>query len=238
MKDPGNRVLIIEDDRDIADVVALNVEDLGLETDRAADGESGLRKALEGGYALIILDLMLPGLDGVSVCSRIRQSDPVTPIMMLTARGEEMDRVIGLEIGADDYMTKPFSLRELTARIRALLRRARAGREEIPPPPLEFRGLRVDFEKRKVSREGSVVELTVKEFDLLALFIRYPGRAFSRADLLELVWGFQFEGYEHTVNSHINRLRGKIEPDPARPTYLQTVWGIGYRFAESAEGES
>jgi two-component system, OmpR family, alkaline phosphatase synthesis response regulator PhoP len=231
-------VLIIEDDRDIADVVALNLADLGLRAERAADGVTGLQKALEKDYALVILDLMLPRMDGLTVCTRIRAKDPMTPILMLTAKSEEIDRVVGLELGADEYVTKPFSVRELMARVKALLRRARAGREEDAqgrPPALSIGEISVDFQKRKVTRAGSVVELTVKEFDLLALFARSPGRTYSRTDLLDLVWGYQFEGYEHTVNSHINRLRAKIEADPSRPRYLRTVWGVGYRFAEPAE---
>ena len=234
----ADTVLLIEDDRDIADVVALNLGDLGLQTERATDGATGLQKALEKDYALVILDLMLPRLDGLSVCSRLRAKDPLTPILMLTAKSEELDRVVGLEIGADEYVTKPFSVRELMARVKALLRRSRAGREEEAvgrPATLAIGALTLDFQKRRVTRDDAVVELTVKEFDLLALFVRNPGRTYSRTDLLDLVWGYQFEGYEHTVNSHINRLRAKIEEDPGHPRYLRTVWGIGYRFAEPAE---
>lgn len=234
-----NTVLIIEDDREIASIVAVNLEDLGLETERITDGKTGLRRALEGTWALIILDLMLPQLDGISVCSRIRDTDPHTPILMLTAKADEIDRVLGLELGADDYMTKPFSLRELTARVRALLRRSRTGASAVGAQPHQpeicIGDLSVDFERHKVILGGSVVELTVKEFDLLGLFVRNPGRAYSRADLLNLIWGYQFEGYEHTVNTHINRLRNKIEEDPGHPKYLKTVWGVGYRFAETAE---
>jgi len=159
--------------------------------------------------------------------------------MMLTARSEEMDRVMGLEIGADEYVTKPFSVRELVARVKALLRRVQADRDALSARPkggrVEISGLVMDFDKRKVSLRGKTIELTVKEFDLLALFTRNPGKAYSRTELLNLVWGYQFEGYEHTVNSHINRLRAKIEKDPGRPQLLQTVWGIGYRFAEAPE---
>ena len=218
--------------------MALNLRDIGLQTERATDGASGLQKALDKEYALVILDIMLPRLDGLTVCSRIRAKDPLLPILMLTAKSEELDRVVGLEIGADEYVTKPFSVRELVARVKALLRRSRAGRDEEAagkPATATVGELTVDFQKRRVTRAGAVVELTVKEFDLLALFVRNPGRTYSRTDLLNLVWGYQFEGYEHTVNSHINRLRGKIETDPGSPRYLRTVWGIGYRFAEPAE---
>lgn len=233
------KALIIEDDREIASIVEMNIADLDLETDKATDGGSGLDRALQGEYAIIILDIMLPVLDGISVCKKIREKDPYIPILMLTAKAEEIDRVLGLELGADDYMTKPFSVRELTARVKALLRRS-----AVRPVPAGFPGnsamsqigrLEVDFDKRKVLLGGELIDLTVKEFDLLELFVRNPGRTYSRTDLLNLVWGYQFEGYEHTVNTHINRLRNKIETDAAHPEYLKTVWGIGYRFAENSE---
>jgi len=238
---PGpDKALIIEDDEDIADVVSLHLKDLGLIAERAVDGRSGLQKALENTYALVILDLMLPKMDGLAVCARIREKNPATPIVMLTAKSEEIDRVLGLEIGADEYITKPFSVRELVARIKALLRRVQADKDAaaagaVEKGRIEIGALVLDFDKRKVTREGATIELTVKEFDLLALFARTPGRTYSRTDLLNLVWGYQFEGYEHTVNSHINRLRAKIETDPGHPRYLRTVWGVGYRFAEAAE---
>jgi two-component system, OmpR family, alkaline phosphatase synthesis response regulator PhoP len=232
-------VLIIEDDKEIAAIVATNIEDLGLLTEHVIQGELGLQKALENKYALIILDLMLPRLDGISVCTRIREKDPHTPILILTAKAEEIDRILGLELGADDYMTKPFSIRELKARIRALLRRSQKSTEDkstdVIEPPVCIGTLSVDFNKRKVILNETSIELTVKEFDLLGIFVRNPGRAYSRSDLLNLVWGYQFEGYEHTVNTHINRLRNKIELDPAHPKYLKTVWGVGYRFAEISE---
>jgi DNA-binding response OmpR family regulator len=237
---PGpDRALIIEDDKDIADVVSLHLKDLGLIAERAVDGRTGLQKALENPYALVILDLMLPKMDGLAVCARIREKNPAMPILMLTAKSEEIDRVLGLEIGADEYVTKPFSIRELVARIKALLRRVQADKDAAAAVSekdrIEIGALVLDFEKRKVTLEGATVELTVKEFELLALFARTPGRTYSRTDLLNLVWGYQFEGYEHTVNSHINRLRAKIESDPGHPRYLRTVWGVGYRFAEAAE---
>jgi len=235
----ARRILVIEDDPDIADVVALNLSDLGFTAELAADGRVGLEKALAGGYDLVILDLMLPNVDGITVCTRLRARNPLTPILMLTAKSEEVDRVLGLELGADDYVTKPFSVRELVARVKALLRRAEAGREEATAGRdagrVVIADLVLDFDKRKVTRAGRTLELTVKEFDLLALFARNPGRTYSRTDLLNLVWGYQFEGYDHTVNSHINRLRAKIEDDPGKPRFLKTVWGVGYRFAELAE---
>jgi two-component system alkaline phosphatase synthesis response regulator PhoP len=233
------KVLIIEDDIEIADVIGIHLKDLGLETEYASDGRTGLEKALGTGFDLIILDLMLPRMDGLSVCRHIREKNPYTPILMLTAKADEIDRILGLEIGADDYMTKPFSIRELGARVNALLRRIRTDREIVcgsdEKGRVDFCGFSIDFDKRKVILEGKKVELTMKEFDLLALFIRNPGRTYSRSELLKLVWGYRYEGYEHTVNSHINRLRSKIEKDPGNPLYLKTVWGIGYRFSEAAE---
>ena len=235
----AQRALIIEDDPDIAEVVAINLRDLGLETERAADGRTGLQKALERPYALIVLDLTLPKMDGLSVCTRIREKNPSTPILMLTAKAEEIDRVRGLEIGADDYVTKPFSIRELMARVKALLRRVQADRESAAPAAgdevVEIGGITLDISRRKVTRAGIPLSLTVKEFELLALLARNPGRTYSRADLLNLVWGHQYEGFEHTVNSHINRLRAKIENDPGHPRLLKTVWGVGYRFSEPGE---
>lgn len=237
-QDSYSRALIIEDDKEIASVISMNLEDLGLKTTHALDGASGLDLALNETFAIIILDLMLPRLDGVSICKKVREQDPLTPIMMLTAKTGEIDRVLGLEIGADDYMTKPFSVREFIARVRALLRRSQIG-NKIPEQEdalgVTIGELSVDFNKRKVFLSENEIELTVKEFELLSLFLKNPGRAYSRADLLNLVWGYQFEGYEHTVNTHINRLRNKIEDDPAKPQYLKTVWGIGYRFAENGE---
>lgn len=236
-----DNILIIEDDHEIAGLVAMNLNDFGLQTEIVHDGRIGLEQALQGGWDLVILDIMLPQMDGISVCQKIRESDPYTPIMMLTAKAEELDRILGLELGADDYMTKPFSLRELTARVKALLRRSKTGSAPVEGSKnpdediVEIGELAIDFKKHSSSLAGSPLDLTVKEFELLGLFARNPGRAFSRADLLNLIWEYNFEGYEHTVNTHINRLRNKIEKDPARPEYLLTVWGIGYRFTESAE---
>jgi two-component system alkaline phosphatase synthesis response regulator PhoP len=236
------RVLIVEDDPEIAEVVAVNLRDLGLETERVADGRTGLQKALDGRYSLLVLDLMLPRLDGLAICRAIREKNPFIPILMLTAKSEEVDRVLGLELGADEYVTKPFSVRELAARVKALLRRVRTDREALAGSAAQPDGGRIalgalslDLGRRKVTLEGRTVELTVKEFELLALFVRNPGRTYSRTDLLNLVWGYQYEGYEHTVNSHINRLRNKIEQEPGHPRYLRTVWGVGYRFAEAEE---
>jgi len=231
-------VLIIEDDRDISNLVAINLKGLGLACEIASDGATGLAKARTGAYALIILDLMLPELDGVEVCKGIRKEQSAVPILMLTAKSEELDKVLGLELGADDYVTKPFGIRELMARIKALLRRSEtetAKPGQFSDETASVGGIVMDFAKRKVTVEGKIADLTAKEFELLALFVRNPGRAFSRSQLLEQVWGYQFDGYDHTVNSHINRLRNKIEKNPGEPVYLQTVWGVGYRLAEPEE---
>lgn len=232
------RVLVVEDDRDIASLVELHIKDLGCAVDIAYDGENGLEKALKNKYDLIILDVMLPGLNGMEICKEVRSEKNYTPILMLTSRSEELDKVLGLEFGADDYMTKPFSLRELLARVKAILRRVEAVRDDAAGTTktvIQFGNLRVDLEKRKVLLGETKVDLTAKEFDLLALFVRNPGKAYTRQSLLDTVWGYRFEGYDHTVNSHINRLRAKIEQDASNPKYIQTVWGVGYRFAESED---
>lgn len=232
-------VLIIEDDENICDLVEIHLADLGYDLERAVDGEKGLEKALSGEYSLIILDLMLPSLDGLEVCKQLRTEDEKTPVLMLTAKSEEVDKVLGLELGADDYLTKPFSIRELMARVKAIFRRMDV--EQNPDDTvaedeiLMYGDLEIDLEKRRVSLGDEKVDLTVKEFDLLSLFARNPGKAYDRQQLLDLVWGYQFIGYEHTVNSHINRLRNKIEEDTSNPKYIKTVWGVGYRFAEKDE---
>ncbi len=232
----NSRVLIIEDDREIASVVALNLENNGMAAQQIHDGAKGLQAALTGTYSLIILDIMLPGLDGISVCRKLREVDSDTPVLMLTAKTEEIDLILSLELGADDYMTKPFSVRELVARVNALRRRSASrspsGSEE---KPVHIGDLVIDPAKHQVQLRGELLDLTVKEFELLSLFARNPGRAYSRSDLLNIIWGYSFEGYEHTVNTHINRLRNKIETNPSHPKYLITVWGIGYRFTEHAE---
>ncbi|SMO79361.1 response regulator transcription factor [Fodinibius sediminis] len=235
------RILIIEDDEEIIELIEINVEHLDYETDTAVDGETGLQKAENGQYDLIILDLMLPKLDGMEICKRLRSEKDNTPILMLTAKSEEFDKVMGLELGADDYLTKPFSIRELLARIKANLRRVEVDKQEkfreMKREDLSIGQLVVEPDKRKVTISGKSVSLTPKEFELLHLFAANPGKAFSREELLEQIWGYKFEGYDHTVNSHINRLRNKIEEDPSDPIYLKTVWGIGYRFAEQEEIE-
>ncbi|GAB4373854.1 MAG: response regulator transcription factor [Calditrichia bacterium] len=239
--DRKKKVLIIEDDPHICDLVEIHLKDLNYDLDRAGDGESGIQMYEANDYALVILDLMLPVMDGLEVCRRIRSFKRYTPILMLTAKSEEFDRVLGLEMGADDYLTKPFSIRELVARIKAIFRRIEAEQQRSSRQEedkiLQFGELQIDLEKRKVNLAGQVIELTAKEFDLLALFSKNPGRTYTRHELLDRVWGYQFDGYDHTVNSHINRLRGKIETDPAEPRFIKTVWGVGYRFAELEELE-
>jgi DNA-binding response OmpR family regulator len=237
---PAERILLIEDDRDIAGIVSSNLRDEGYRVEQAADGRAGLERALRDPPDLVILDLGLPLVDGMDVCRRIRSRDPSTPILMLTARSGEADRVRGLEIGADEYVVKPFGVRELVARVRAMLRRVRTDLEarpapQAPPARMERDGLVVDPGRRTASLRGRSVELTAKEFDLLALFAASPGRAWTRADLLERLWPGEYEGGGHTVNSHINRLRAKIEADPAHPRFIETVWGVGYRFADRPE---
>jgi DNA-binding response OmpR family regulator len=231
------RVLVVEDDPDIGRLVTLQLAELDCESRLIADGVTALAEAETGRYDLVILDLMLPRMDGLQICRRLRAGERHTPILMLTAKSSELDRVLGLELGADDYLTKPFSMLELAARVKGVFRRAdrvqAAAAVAAPAAQLIEAGeLRIDLQRHEVLVEGKPVELTAKEFELLACFARNPGRVFTRAQLLDQVWGYTHSGYEHTVNSHINRLRNKIERDPANPDYVQTVWGVGYRFAD------
>ena len=227
------RILIVEDDADIAHLIALHLREAGYQLDIVHDGEQGLERALSGVYDLIVLDVVLPKLSGTELCQRLRAGGNFVLILMLTARSGELDRVLGLELGADDYLTKPFSFRELQARVKALLRR-KAQAEQTPPTPtgtLQIGDLTIDAENRTVTLGSRALVLTLKEFDLLLQFARHPGRVYTRAELLDLVWGYGYDGLEHTVNSHINRLRTKLERDPANPELIQTIWGVGYRFS-------
>ena len=232
----SRKVLIVEDNPEIADLVAIHLKDLNCEIEIINDGLEGLRKAQANHYDLIILDLMLPGVDGIEICQKIRGKEDYTPILMLTAKSSELDRVLGLEVGADDYLTKPYSIRELIARVKALFRRVEAfggnqsdkiAEEDIT---LNFENLSINREKRTVKVADKSLDLTAKEFDLLLQFAENPGRVYSRSQLLDQVWGYGHEGYEHTVNSHINRLRNKLEENPAKPNVILTVWGVGYKF--------
>ena len=235
---PSRNVLLIEDDLDIADLLTLHLQDLNCAVTPVADGPLGLHAALEQGpWNLVVLDLQLPGLDGLEICRRLRATASSTPILMLTARAAEHDRVLGLETGADDYLTKPFSVVEFAARVKAILRRVeRLSSPQVAElPSIRVGDLQVDLTQRIARRGGLQLDLTAKEFDLLAHLIRHPAHVFSRAQLLDHVWGTTHDTFEHTVNSHINRLRAKLEPDAAKPRYIVTVWGVGYRLAGPRE---
>jgi DNA-binding response OmpR family regulator len=228
-------ILVVEDNQELARLLEIHLHDLSYEVELAFDGHSGLAKAQTKKYDLIILDIMLPGLDGLEICRRVRGKDVYTPILILTSKASELDRVLGLEMGADDYVTKPFSIRELLARVKAIFRRVdelKSERQESKETIVKVKNLVIDSQRRRVSLKGKTVDLTAKEFDLLHHFAQHPGRVFSRSQLLDMVWSYGHDGYEHTVNSHINRLRAKIEDNPSHPEYILTVWGVGYKFAE------
>jgi DNA-binding response OmpR family regulator len=228
-------ILVVEDEPQLARLVEMHLRDAGCRVEVALTGAKGMSRAWKRRFDLMVLDLMLPDMDGLDVCRELRTQRNYTPILILTARSAEVDRVLGLELGADDYLTKPFSVRELVARVKAILRRIdRMNDEQAGSEPLEFEDLTIDREKRRVSIRGNGVRLTAKEYDLLLQFARNPGRVYTRSQLLDLVWGYGEGNYEHTVNSHINRLRGKIEDDPSEPRFIRTVWGVGYRFFDPA----
>ncbi|MES1928210.1 transcriptional regulator [Salinisphaera dokdonensis CL-ES53] len=230
----AERILCVEDDPDIGRLLVAILGEAGYPADWVTSGEQALEHWRDA--ALVVLDLMLPGIDGLAVCREIRAHDVGIPLIMLTALAGTRDVVLGLEIGADDYITKPFDAEILLARVQALMRRRH--REAALPAdvaaaaPITVGALSVDIDKHEVRVDDTPVSLTAKEFALLALFARNPGHGFSRSDLLDQVWGSEFDGFDHTVNTHINRLRGKIEADPAEPRYIQTVWGVGYRFVD------
>ena len=231
------RILVIEDDDDIAKMLALNLRAEGFEVATEGSGESGLAHLQREPPHLLVLDLMLPGVDGLQVCRKVRErsnhAPDYIPIIILSAKSSETQRVLGLELGADDYLTKPFSMAELVARIHAVLRRMDAAEQLATSRAGVIRhgALSIDPVAREVHLGDREVVLTTKEFDLLRFFARNAGRAYRRTELLDQVWGYTHDGYEHTVNSHINRLRSKIEDDPANPAYILTVWGTGYKFA-------
>lgn len=232
------KILVIEDNADIANLVMVNLRGNHMQVDHALRGDDGLKMALTGKYQLIILDLMLPGVSGMDICRVIRSKEIYTPVLMLTAKTSELDRVLGLEVGADDYLTKPFSIPELVARVNAILRRTEQYQSSSvteDSEKLQFGDLCVDPGKRQVLMGGDNIDLTAKEFDLLWHFASNPGHVYTRSQLLSSVWGYGHDGYEHTVNSHINRLRAKIETDPAKPKFVITVWGVGYKFSQDLQ---
>ena len=229
------KVLIVEDDTEIIHLLEIHLKDLGCNVISTTYGDDGLRKAIEIAPDLIILDVMLPRMDGIEICQKIRAHNIKSPIMMLTARSEEIDKVLGLEVGADDYLTKPFSVREFIARVKAIFRRQKMSSKKETNTTnegkiMQFANLSVDVEMRKVILNDKRVELSPKEFELLVLLSSNPGKSYDRTKLLDLIWGYDFKGYEHTVNSHINRLRAKIEPDMGNPKFILTTWGVGYKF--------
>jgi len=233
------KILLVEDDHDIANLLQLHLQDIAEEIVWKEDGQEGYQQAVHQAFDLIILDVMLPGMDGTEICRKLRLQGTITPIFMLTARSEEIDRVLGLELGANDYITKPFSVRELMARIKAVFRLKEMLEESLSENKdadnvLEFKDLFIDPLKRIVRLHDQKLDLAPKEYELLVILASNPGHSFSRAQLLNLIWGYDFSGYEHTINSHVNRLRAKIEPNPAQPHYILTTWAVGYRFNEEA----
>jgi two-component system, OmpR family, response regulator len=237
MNKQHKRVLVIEDDPDIGAMLALNLGAEGFDVAIETSGEGGLRWLQREEPLLLVLDLMLPGIDGLQVCRKVREREAYVPVIILSAKSSETQRVVGLELGADDYLTKPFSTAELIARIHAVLRRMKAAEAlaEHRAGVIHHGLISIDPVAREVRLGDREVVLTSKEFDLLAFFARNAGRTYRRAELLDHVWGHSHDGYEHTVNSHINRLRAKIEDDPSNPGYILTVWGVGYKFATPGE---
>ena len=226
------KVLVIEDEYDIAQLIQLHLHDIDCDVTLARDGHEGMRQAFAQQWDLVMLDLRLPGPDGLSICRALRRDQAYTPVLILTSKSSELDRVLGLELGADDYVTKPFSVAELMARVKAIFRRMESfgKRYAAETETMILGALSIDSASREVTLHGKPVSLTAREFDLLLHFVRHPGQVFSRAQLLDSVWGYGHEGYEHTVNSHINRLRAKIEQNPSEPECIVTVWGVGYKL--------
>lgn len=235
------KILLVDDDPDIAKILEMNISEVGAVLEHVSDGQAGLELALNNSYALVILDLMLPGLGGIEVCKRIREQDKTLPILMLTGKSDEIDKILGLEIGADDYLTKPFSLRELLARMKALLRRGQLSggdpQEEREAQDLVYAELEIFPVLRLVKLHGNPVELSSTEFDLLYFLARHPGRPFTRDELAASVWEMNVSSYDSTVTAQLSRLRKKIETDPEQPRFIKTVWGVGYRFARLDELE-
>ena len=229
------KILIVEDDANIAELVALHLRDAGCIVTIENDGIKGHDRALRETFDLFLLDINLPKMSGLEICRAIRKHKKYAPVMMMTAKSEESDIVTGLDVGADDYITKPFSVKELVARVRAVLRRTQAMNTDMTKmgKVLQFSEMTIDVENRTVTLKGEYLDLTPKEFDLLYMLAKKPGRSHSRQQLLDGVWGYEFDGLEHTVNSHINRLRMKVEADVQNPTYILTTWGVGYRFNDN-----
>lgn len=226
------KILIVDDEKLLVKGIKFNLEQDGYETETAYDGEEALKLARDKSISLIILDLMLPNIDGLTVCQKIREFSSV-PIIMLTAKTEDMDKILGLEYGADDYLTKPFNILELKARIKAILRRVTNQNSVGAKPMVSAGGIELDYNLRRVKIENKTIELTAKEFDLCDLFVSNPGKVYSRENLLDIVWGYDYPGDIRTVDVHVRRLREKIEPDAAAPTYILTKWGVGYYFKEN-----
>ncbi len=229
----NEHLLLVEDDDAIADALRLHLEEAGYRLHRESDGLQAIDALSRRPWDLVLLDLMLPGADGWEVCRHLRARHANVPVIMLSARSAESNRVLGLELGADDYIAKPFSMIELVARVRALLRRIEQTRSTSAlATELRFGSFKLDTQRRELWRHSTLVPLTLREFELLCFLAHHRGRVVSRLELLDKVWGDGFDGYEHTVNSHINRLRAKIEDDPRDPSHILTVWGLGYRFEE------
>jgi DNA-binding response OmpR family regulator len=232
-----NNVLVIEDGSGSANQLRTHLIELDCRVKLACDAKTGLAEAEHNRYDLVILDLMSHGGNGLEVCRRLRSSSHYPPILILSSRASEMERILGLEMGADDYVAKPFNVLELLARVKAIFRRVNAIRTEMTNAKavVKAEGIMIDPDKRSVILDGRPVDLTAKEFELLHHLAQNPGRVYTREQLLDFVWGYNHDGYEHTVNSHVNRLRGKIEKDPANPVFVRTVWGVGYKFSEDLE---
>ena len=230
----NKNLLLVEDDAEIISLLREGLRYEGFELTISRDGDSGLEKARQGDYGLILMDWMLPEIAGIDVVRALREDNIHTSVIMLTARHDELDKVAALEAGCDDYITKPFSIKELVARINAVMRRAASNvhDEDSTARTITKGELEIDLEKRSVTIRGEEIQLTATEFNLLTLLIRQPGRVYSRKQLLDIVWDYSFEGYENTVNTHVNRLRSKIEKNPNKPEYVLTVWGVGYKFSD------
>ncbi len=221
------KILVVDDEKVLVKGIKFNLENEGYQVEVGYDGEQAVELARNGGFDIIILDLMMPKIDGLQACMRIREFSNV-PVIMLTARSEDTDKIIGFECGADDYITKPFNILELKARIRAMLRRAGTAHQKDKTSRLQVGHIALDTDERSASKDGQAVDLTAKEFDLMELLMRNPGRVYSRENLLNIVWGYEYAGEYRTVDVHIRRLREKLELDPANPEYILTKWGVGY----------